>query len=287
MSRPTAKAAVEAVLLGLAQDAGVPQAGCACHTCRRAWLNPRQRRLTACLGLIDRAAGQSWLIDATPDFREQLYRLQQAAPDCRLSGILLTHVHMGHYTGLIHLGPEAMNARQLSLYCTPKVEFYLRENQPWRTMLKQEHVVPILLQPDAPLELSEGLRVTPLQVPHRDEHSDTLAFVVQGRQRRLLYCPDIDGWAQWSRPVREVVSGVDVALLDGSFFDPSELPGRDISQIPHPLVRDTVARLSGVEREVRFIHLNHSNPLLRDGPELDWLQTQGFGVGREGQLWPL
>ncbi|GAB4449296.1 MAG: pyrroloquinoline quinone biosynthesis protein PqqB [Anaerolineae bacterium] len=232
MSRPAARAAVEAVLLGIAQDAGVPQAGCACDNCRRAWQKPRQRHLVACLGLIDHAAGQSWLIDATPDFREQLFRLQQVAPNCRLAGILLTHVHMGHYTGLIQLGPEAMNARRLPLYCTPKVETYLRENRPWRTLLEQEHLAARPLRPDAPLSLSAALRVTPLPVPHRDEFSDTLAFVAAGPQRSLLYCPDIDGWEQWSRPVRQVVAGVDVALLDGSFFDPAELPGRDISQIP-------------------------------------------------------
>ena len=87
--------------------------------------------------------------------------------------------------------------------------------------------------------------------------------------------------------MRQVVGGVKVALLDGAFFDPAELPGRDISQIPHPLVRDTVARLSRVDCEVRFIHLNHTNPLLHDGPERAWLQSQGFGVGQQGQTWPL
>lgn len=281
------RATVEAVLLGIAQDAGVPQANCTCDNCRRAWHHPQHRQHVASLGLIDRTAGKSWLIDATPDFREQLQLLRLAAPDCSLAGILLTHVHMGHYTGLIHLGPEAMNVQRLSLFCTSKAETFLRKNQPWRNLFEQEHVVAVTLQADVTLALSERLRVTPLPVPHRDEYSDTVAFVVQGEQQQLFYCPDIDGWAQWSRPVREVVAGVDVALLDGSFFDPSELPGRDISQIPHPLVRDTVARLSGVEGEVRFIHLNHTNPLLHDGPQRAWLHSQGFGIGQEGQTWLL
>jgi pyrroloquinoline quinone biosynthesis protein B len=83
-----------------------------------------------------------------------------------------------------------------------------------------------------------------------------------------------------------------IALLDGTFFSPAELPGRDLSQIPHPLVTDTVAKLikSGVEGptiDVVFIHLNHSNPLWQDGPERAWLAERGYKVGVFGQRWAL
>jgi len=95
---------VEAILLGIAQDGGVPHTGCECANCSRAWTDPSLRRFAACLALIDRANHTSWLIDATPDFREQLHALRRLAPDCPLSGIILTHAHIGHYAGLIHLG---------------------------------------------------------------------------------------------------------------------------------------------------------------------------------------
>jgi len=62
--------------------------------------------LVACLGLVDHATHQSWLIDATPDFREQLHILHSLFPDCPLAGVVLTHAHIGHYAGLIHLGHE-------------------------------------------------------------------------------------------------------------------------------------------------------------------------------------
>ncbi len=65
--------------------------------------------------------------------------------------------------------------------------------------------------------------MTPLAVPHRDELSDTLSFVVAAPRRRLFYCPDIDGWDAWDRDVRRLVADVDVALLDGTFFSAGEL----------------------------------------------------------------
>jgi len=112
---------VEAILLGTAQDGGLPQAGCDCQHCRAAHEDPRQRRWVACLGLVDRDTRQSWIIDATPDFREQLHLLQSLTPECRLSGILLTHAHAGHYAGLIHLGREAWNTERMPVYASQRM----------------------------------------------------------------------------------------------------------------------------------------------------------------------
>jgi len=63
---------VEATVLGIAQDAGYPQADCQKACCRPAWDNPAKRRMVSCLVISDRQAGKAWLLDATPDFREQL-----------------------------------------------------------------------------------------------------------------------------------------------------------------------------------------------------------------------
>jgi pyrroloquinoline quinone biosynthesis protein B len=278
---------VEAILLGIAQDGGVPQAGCSCDHCRQAHADPALRQGVACLGLADRTAGKSWLIDATPDFREQLHALQKWVPDCPLAGIALTHAHVGHYTGLIHLGREAVNTQGLPLYVSARMAGFLKETAPWSQLVALGNVELRILTPDREVPLSPRLWLTPVAVPHRDEYSDTLAFVVRGPQRRLFYCPDIDGWDRWDRDLRQVVDQVDVALLDGTFFSIGELPGRDVAQIPHPLATDTAERSAGTDREVTLIHLNHSNPLLRPGPEREWLATRGIGVGVAGMRWRL
>jgi pyrroloquinoline quinone biosynthesis protein B len=278
---------VESILLGTAQDGGVPHAGCGCARCERARRDPAARRWVACLGLIDRTAGQAWLIDATPDFPRQLHALHQFAPGCVLAGLLLTHAHVGHYAGLIHLGREVMGARGSPLYATPSMGYFLRGNAPWSQLVEAGNVSLQPLAPGVATSLSPRLAVTPLRVPHRDELADTVAFVVRGPERRLFYCPDIDGWERWEHDLRALVDGVDVALLDGTFFSAAEMPGRDIRQVPHPLAGDTAARLAGTSADVRLIHLNHTNPLLAPGPEREWLAGRGLGVGARGDRWGL
>ncbi len=278
---------VEAILLGIAQDGGVPQAGCDCARCTRARSDPSHCKRVACLGLVDHATRQAWLIDATPDLREQLHALQELVPDCPLSGIALTHAHIGHYAGLIHLGREAWDTRGLPVYASLRMAGFLRDNGPWSQLVRLNNVELRLLTPGREIQLSPHLCLTPLSVPHRDEFSDTLAFDVRGPTRRLFYCPDIDAWDLWDRDLRRFVSGLEVALLDGTFFSADELPGRDSSQIPHPLVTDTAERLAGVDCDVRLIHLNHTNPLHEPGPERDWLAARGIGVGTFGARWRL
>jgi len=278
---------VEAILLGIAQDGGVPHAGCECANCRRAWDDPSCRQFVTCLGLVDRVTRQSWLIDVTPDFREQHHALHNLAPDSSLAGMVLTHAHVGHYAGLIHLGREIMSTRQVPLYATPHLAGFLRDNAPWSQLVALGNVELCLLVPGAETQLSPHLHLTAVTVPHRDELSDTVAFVVHGSARQLFYCPDIDAWQNWEHDLRAFVSGMDIALLDGSFFSADELPGRDLSEIPHPLVTDTVERLAGVVCDVRLIHLNHTNPLLAPGPERNWLAAQGMRVGAFGDRWEL
>ena len=278
---------VEAVLLGIAQDAGVPQIGCDCTACAAARADAQHRRRTVSLGLIDREAQASWIIDATPEIRDQYDALRALAPDCPLRGILLTHIHIGHYLGLAQLGKEALDAKSMPVLCSARAAAFLQSNAPWSQLVENGNID---LQPwaaEAPLALSSGLSVTPMLVPHRAEFSDTAAYRVAGPQRTLFYCPDIDRWEAWERDIRSVCDASDIALLDATFFSGAELPGRDMSKIPHPLVTDTVARLRGTPAEVALIHLNHSNPLLGDTPERAWLRAQGLSVGAEGQRWAL
>ena len=278
---------VEAVILGIAQDAGVPQIGCDCPACGAARADPSLRQRAVSVGLIDSEARASWMIDATPDFREQYDALRTLAPDCPLRGILLTHIHIGHYLGLAQLGREALNARGMPVLCSPRAAAFLASNGPWSQLVDNGNIVLTPWTANEPLALSPALTVTPMPVPHRAEFSDTVAFSVAGPRQTLFYCPDIDRWDDWEQNIRAVVDAHNVALLDATFFSGAELPGRDMSKIPHPLVTDTVARLRGTTAEVALIHLNHSNPLLRDTPERAWLREQGFSVGAQWQNWPL
>ena len=270
-----------AVVLGVAQDAGHPQAGCEKNCCAAAWKGAGHKVVS--VGIVDPASRRHWLLDASPDFPAQ----EQALPG-ELAGVLLTHAHMGHYTGLVHLGREAMGARGVPVWAMPRMRAMLEQNAPWSQLVDLQNIALHDLQDGSTVELAPGLRVTPLLVPHRDELSETVGFFVEGPSGSLLYLPDIDKWERWATPVEGWIARADVALLDGTFYDGAELPGRDMSQIPHPFIVESLARFAGLPPEqrarVRFLHLNHTNPLLQaGGAARQTVEAAGLHVASEGE----
>jgi pyrroloquinoline quinone biosynthesis protein B len=256
------------LVLGIAQDGGYPQAGCIRADCVAAWRDPKLRQRVASLAIVDPQSHQRWIIDATPDFPSQLASLDAAAPrgTALLDGILLTHAHIGHYLGLAHLGREVLGAHSIKVYAMPRMRDFLQHNGPWDQLIKLQNIALVPIEEGVAVALNERITVTPLRVPHRDEYSETVAFIVRGPSRSILWLPDIDKWEKWTTPLESVLANVDVAYIDGTFYDAAELPGRDLREIPHPLIRETLARLanSPLRAKVRFIHLNQSNPLLRE-----------------------
>ncbi len=274
--------AVEAIVLGIAQDGGVPHLGCRQPFCERARRDPSARRHVASLGLVDHAAGRRFVIDATPDFSQQVDRLG-GLPDA----ILLTHAHIGHYLGLAQLGREVLGARRLPVYCTPSMAKFLRENGPWKRLVSLENIEIREVTPGVAFELTPSLRATAIRVPHRDEDSDTVAYLVSGPRRELLWLPDIDKWEKWVRRIEELVAEKNLlAFVDGTFYSSDEIPGRTTRDIPHPLVPETVARFGGKApappARVFFVHFNHTNRLLWDEAARRDLERKGFAVAREG-----
>lgn len=166
---------------------------------------------------------------------------------------------------------------------------FLRENRPWSRLVLLGNIVIHEIEPDKEFALTDSLRATALAVPHRDEDSDTVAYIVAGPARKLLWLPDIDKWEKWDRRIQDVLRTVDVAFLDGTFFSADEIPGRSIAEIPHPLVSETVSLLLTEQSRARvfFVHLNHTNRLLWDKKETRRLRDEGFGVATEGQRLPL
>lgn len=275
----------ELVVLGVAQDGGHPQAGCERPCCRPLWDDGRRDRV-ACLGVVDGDA--RFLVDCTPDLPTQLRDVTDAGA-AALAGILLTHAHSGHYTGLLHLGPEAWCTRGMPVWVMPGMAAFLRANAPWSALETDGNVVLRELAAGAPLPLGPRTTATPRLVPHRGPWSETVAFVIRGPSRAALYVPDIDRWDDDNDPVR-LVREVDRAYLDATFFSAGEIPWR--GQVAHPFVEDSLARLGGLppaEREkVAFIHINHTNPLLDPRSEASRrVADLGFTVARDGERFAL
>lgn len=287
------------VVLGTAQDGGLPHAGCSCERCARARARPARARRVASVAVV--AGGQAWLVDATPDLPAQLEALAEQTARPRggvdrapVAGILLTHAHVGHYLGLAWLGFEALNTRELPVRASRRMAALLRASAPWDQLVRLGNIHLVEAAPGVAEELGGGVRVTPLLVPHRDEYTDTLGFVFAGPRARALYVPDSAPWRQWSRPLPAVLAdeGVDVALIDGCFYSPDELPGRDLSTLAHPLMLESMELLQPLvdagRVRVIFTHLNHSNPATDPtSAAAAEVRRRGFEIAEEGLEVPL
>lgn len=280
------------IVLGVAQDAGYPQAGCNKSCCRDSWRHPDQHRHVSSVGIVDPATDQRWMIDATPDFKEQLYQLTgyPASDTARPpDGIFLTHAHMGHYTGLMHLGREAMGTSNVPVYALPRMQKFLLNNGPWDQLCKLNNIRIQPMTAYSKVELSKGLQISPLLVPHRDEYSETCGYIIETARRRVLFIPDIDKWHKWERDINQLLGEVDIALLDGTFYADGEIPGRDMSEIPHPFIEESMKRFGklpdSIKSRIYFTHFNHTNPALKSNSEArKIILKKGFRLAEQGQI---
>jgi pyrroloquinoline quinone biosynthesis protein B len=280
------------IILGTVQDAGSPHAGCNKDCCKALFKRPDPTRMVVSLGLIDPLSGQNWLFEATPDLPLQMKWLKTQSPfrqEETPNGIFLTHAHIGHYSGLMYLGRESMNAKATPVYAMPKMQQFLENHGPWSQLLTLNNIVIKPLQNQVSVQVSPSIRVTPLQVPHRDEFSETVGFRIEGPNKSALFIPDIDKWERWSMDIVAEIKKVDYAFLDATFYNNAELNYRNMAEIPHPFVVESMERFknlpSAEKRKIYFIHLNHTNPLLNPkSPETKVVQKNGFQVAHFQQI---
>ena len=282
-------------VLGRAQDGGMPHLGCEKTCCTNARATGLEE-YPACLGIHDRETGKLLLIEATPAIESQVALLHKLSGEQErgrqpFDALLLTHAHIGHYAGLIQLGREVASTKAIPTYVTKRMANFLSTNAPWSQLVSLQQIdLKVLPETDlvsnsfSPLE---GLEVEAIKVPHRDEFSDTVAFKVRGPDKTVLFVPDIDRWEGHEKLLNKLVEGVDVAYIDATFYDGSELPNRDMSKIPHPMMIDTMHRLTAFAKEnpgtIRFIHLNHTNPAFIDHEIQAKIRNSGFRIAQQGE----
>ncbi len=289
-SGPLSKEGHTIFVLGIAQDAGYPQAGCQKNCCTPYWNGQRTKRHVTSLGIRDNLSGDFWIIDATPDFVSQLAAMQAHCPG-QLKGIFLTHAHIGHYTGLMHLGREAMGAQDIPVYTMPRMKAFLEQNGPWDQLVNLGNIKLIAISDSTDVALSNGLDVMPFTVPHRDEYSETVGFSIRGNKYSAVFIPDIDKWTRWHMDVKDVVASHDISFLDGTFFRNGEIPGRDMNAIPHPFIEESMPLFRDMEpslkARIHFIHLNHTNPALFESEAQEDIAQEGLRLAHEGQEFDL
>ena len=280
-------------IIGVAQDAGYPQAGCYSPHCLPGWQDDSFKRSATSIALIDPASSRKYLFEATPDLPDQLYELEVEAPDelFTLAGVFLTHAHIGHYTGLMFFGHEAMGTSAIPVFAMPRFKSFLETNGPWSQLVELNNIELMPLENQREQRLGT-ITVIPFTVPHRDEYSETVGYRILGPNKSAIFIPDINKWSIWDTDITELIKEVDYALLDATFYKDGELGNRDMSQIPHPFVTESMALFGNFTPEQRnkvwFIHFNHTNPLLNEESEqAQFVRSEGFNVAREGIRLPL
>ena len=276
------------IVLGTIQDAGSPHMGCEKSCCISLFENPDPNRKVVSLGLVDPLEKKYWLIEASPDFITQCRELKKISafehgksPD----GIFLTHAHIGHYTGLMYLGKESYNSKNVPVFAMTRMKGFLIKNGPWSQLFKLNNIRINNINHQEEIKLSNNLSITPFLVPHRDEFSETVGFKINGPKKSVLFIPDIDKWGKWNKNLIKEIKSVDVALLDGTFYDDKEVNNRNISDIPHPFIVETMdlfkQEKNSEKFKINFIHFNHTNPLLdSNSSALIRLKESGFNMAK-------
>ena len=279
------------VILGTLQDAGSPHMGCKKKCCELLFDKPIASRKVVSVGIVDPQAKKTWIIEATPDFPIQAKILNknisfdhQEMPD----GIFLSHAHIGHYAGLMYLGKESVNSNNVPVYAMTRMKGFLIKNGPWNQLVNIHNIQIKNIDNEQKFMLSKDISIIPFLVPHRDEFSETVGFKIIGPNKSILFIPDIDKWNIWNKDIISEIKKCDLALIDGTFYDQAEVNYRDISQIPHPFVIETMTHLSEekavTKSKILFIHLNHTNPLLNlESREYQNVINNGFNVAKFNQ----
>lgn len=281
------------VVLGIAQAAGIPQIGCDSPFCQKAWKDAKLRQMVSSIALVDPRSKERWIFDATPDLPAQFQLLKETTGNFSnsLTGIFLTHAHIGHYTGLMFLGRESLNAKGVKVYAMPRMKTLLETNAPWSQLVSLNNISLHTLENAKVVKLGKNLNVEPFLVPHRDEFSETVGYKISTNDKSLIFISDIDKWQKWSESLVDAVKTNDYLLLDGTFYADGEI-SRPMSEVPHPFVTETMELLKDLpaneKRKVFFIHFNHSNPLVqRNKRIIRELETNGFAAVFEGQRFQL
>ena len=269
-------------ILGVVQDGGMPHLGNNKTCCE----NIKQDKYVTSLMLINNENNESFLFDASPDINKQLnFMGDRIKKD--LKGIFLTHAHIGHYTGLMYFGREALNSKLVNVYAMPRMKKFLEEYGPWSQLVSLQNISIIELSNESKISIDSNVIVQPVEVPHRAEFSETVGYKIYGPNKTALFIPDIDKWYLWEKSIVDEIKQVDYAIIDATFYDSKEVNYRDISEIPHPFVTESMDLFDSIDikekNKIYFIHLNHTNPLInKDSDQYKLVRSKGYNVAEEG-----
>ena len=164
---------------------------------------------------------------------------------------------------------------------------FLEKNGPWSQLVSLQNISITEINNNSMIPIDTNIIIQPIEVPHRAEFSETVGYKIYGPNKTVLFIPDIDKWYLWEKSIIDEIKQVDYALIDATFYDSEEVNYRDVSEIPHPFVVESIELFDLIEDEEKnkifFIHLNHTNPLLdKNSDQYKFVKAKGYNIAEEG-----
>jgi len=282
------------LVLGTVQDGGYPHIGCYEECCNVVKGNPKLKRMVSSIAIIDKIKSKVWLIDASPDINSQLNIIANKIENFQfpyLSGVFLTHAHTGHYSGLLNLGLEGLNIKNVPIYAMPKMKNFLMQNSMFSQLLDNNIILEDIKE-NFSIKLNDQIEIKAFNVPHRNELSETVGYKIISNEKSIVYIPDIDSWNEWDTNILDVVDNNDILLIDGTFYTRKEIKKRSIDKIPHPPIEDSMKILDSLnekdKNKIFFTHLNHTNKVLNvNSKEYEKVVNSGYNILNDKQIFNL
>lgn len=291
------------IVLGTAAGGGVPQWNCGCDNCHAARTSHAELRATQASIAVSADQANWFLINASPDLRQQLTSTPALHPRALrhspIAGVILTNGEVDAIAGLLTL----REGSPFTLYGHSRVLSLLAENSIFN-VLKPELVPRVSITPDTAFEprlpdgSPSGLEILPFVAPGKaalfvedtsaNAEGDTLGFVIRDQASNQSFV-FLAACAALTPAVETYLRGARLVFFDGTLFTDDEMirqglshkTGQRMGHIAMSAAMPALADL-GIERKL-FLHINNSNPALMPGsPERRAVQQAGWQIPADG-----
>jgi pyrroloquinoline quinone biosynthesis protein B len=300
------------VVLGAAAGGGVPQWNCGCTVCRKARSEHPELRSTQASIAIS-ADGDHWfLINASPDLRQQLIATPKLHPKAGalrhspISGVVLTNGEVDAVAGLLSM----REGSPFTIYAHPRVLAILATNSIFnvlneKNVRRQPIEVDKAFEPVLPNGSPSGIEILPFAVPGKGAWylegkahpagdygaGDTLGLRI-GDKASGKYMYFLAACANVTNDLRSRLRGAAAIFFDGTVWRDDELiaaglgnkTGQGMGHIAMSGDSGAIAALANLDvgRKI-FLHINNSNPvLLRDSAERKTAEHAGWQIPTDG-----
>lgn len=300
------------VVLGAAAGGGVPQWNCGCAVCSAARANPGELQRTQASIAVS-ADGDNWfLINASPDLRQQLNATRQLHPrpgalrHTPIAGVILTNGEVDAVAGLLSMRENS----PFAIYAHPRVLAILKDNSIFnvlneKTVTRQPIPLDVAFEPGLPDGSPSGLEILPFAVPGKpawylegkahpsggDVAGDTLGLRIRDKEGDgYLYF--LAACAEMTPALKSRITGAPLVFFDGTVWRDDEMIAAGLGQktgqrMGHMAMSGAAGAISAldgldIDRKI-FLHINNSNPaLLPASPERKLLERAGWQIPSDG-----